>query len=87
MSGVIGGVLPAGNWTKVADGWGYYSVDYGISTGAGGGQYRCYTAPLPFPYSSGSLPNPRVTHRVIGYGSVWLSSPVATSFSLVPVGP
>jgi hypothetical protein len=81
------GRLPAGKWTRVAQGWGYYSVDYGISTGAQGGRYRCYTAPLPFPYSSGSLPNPRVTHRVIGYGSVWLFSPTETSYSLVPVGP
>jgi hypothetical protein len=71
----------------VVDGWGYYSVDYGIRTGAPGGRYRCYTDAVPFPIASGVLPSQRVTLSVTGYGSIYLFSPVATSFSLVPVGP
>jgi hypothetical protein len=69
----------------VVYGWGYFSVDYGISTADPGGRYRAYTAPLPWPLSQGPLPNPRVTHRVLGYGDIWLWSPVATTYWLVPV--
>jgi hypothetical protein len=86
MANSIGGSLSAGQWTKVAWGWGYYAVDYSASIGLPGGSYRCYSAPLPFPISSGSLPQ-RITHRVVGYGDVWLYSPRATYFSLVPVFP
>jgi hypothetical protein len=86
VAGTVAGSLPAGKWTKVTSGWGYFAVDYSARTGAPGGQYRCYTAPAPFPISSGALPQ-RITHRVIGYGDVWLYSPTATSYTLVPVFP
>ena len=45
------------------------------------------TAPVPWPISSGTLPDPGVTHRVIGYGDIWLYSPVDTTYLLVPVFP
>lgn len=80
------GSLRAGEWTKVLWGWGYYAIDYGASISAGGGQYRCYSAPSPWPISSGNLPS-RLTHRVIGYGDVWLYSPVDASYTLNPVFP
>ncbi len=86
-TGIISGSLPANQWTRVLQGWGYYSVDYGIRVNDPGGKYRCYTAPIPWPISEGSLPNPRVTHRVIGYGDVWLFCPVSTTYTLVPVFP
>ena len=85
-TGVVSGHLRAGQWTKVLWGWGYYSVDYGASIDASGGEYRCYTAPLPWPVSSGTLPHV-ITHRVIGYGDCWLYSPVEATYYLVPVFP
>jgi hypothetical protein len=75
------GQLPANKWTKVISGWGWYAVDYGISTAAPGGRYRTYPV-----YSSGSLPR-QVTHQVRVYGDIWLFSPVATSWQANPVGP
>jgi hypothetical protein len=84
---IITGTLAADTWTKVLSAWGYFAVVYGVSTQDPGGSYRCYTAPVPWAIASGPLPEPRVTHRVIGYGDVWLHSPVATSYSLVPVFP
>lgn len=75
------GSLPAGKWTKVIWGWGWYAVQYGISTGAPGGRYRTY----PF-YSNGTLPN-HVTHQVRGYGDIWLFSPVDTQWQANPEGP
>jgi hypothetical protein len=80
------GSLRANQWTKVLWGWGYYSVNYAASTNSTGGQYRGYTAPVPWPISSGSLPN-TITHRVIGYGDVWLFSPVDTTYTLTPTFP
>jgi hypothetical protein len=73
------GPLRARQWTKVLWGWGYYAVRYGISLDVAGGQYRCYASPSPFPISSDFLPN-EVTHRMIGYGDVWLWSPNAGSY-------
>ncbi|MDX6698625.1 MAG: hypothetical protein QOE65_2022 [Solirubrobacteraceae bacterium] len=78
------GSLPANRWTKVLWGWGFYTVRYHASISAQGGQFKCYSAPSPFPIASGPLPN-RITHTVVGYGDVWLLSPVAASYSLVPV--
>jgi hypothetical protein len=86
MATSVSGSLEGGRWTKVAWGWGYYAVDYSASIGVPGGSYRCYSAPSPFPIGSGPLPN-RLTHRVIGYGDVWLYSPMTTWFRLVPVFP
>jgi hypothetical protein len=80
------GPLQAGKWKKVLWGWGKYSIRYGARIGAEGGQYRCYTAPIPWPVSSGSLPD-EITHNVLGYGDVWLYSPVDTNYYLIPVGP
>ncbi|MBX6391794.1 MAG: hypothetical protein IRZ08_22870 [Frankia sp.] len=84
-TGVVTGSLRANSWTRVRSGWGYLSIDYGISTADPGGEYRAYTAPLPFPISSGPLPDSDVTFRVIGYGSLWLWSPVDTRYQLVSV--
>jgi hypothetical protein len=78
VTGSVSGSLRGDRWTRVVFGWGYYSVAYGIRTQDPGGRYRCYTAPLPDPY---------VTHRVIGYGDIWLYSPVDTTYLLVPVFP
>jgi hypothetical protein len=85
-SGPIEGRLQAGIWTRVMSAWGtYLSLNYGVSTGAPGGQYRCYAAPDPFPISSGSLPCASVTFTVIGYGDMWLFSPFNTTYAAVPV--
>lgn len=86
MSSTINGSLRAGQWTKVLWGWGYYAVRYGISLDVSGGEYRCYTVPSPFPISSGHLPN-EVTHRVIGYGDVWLYAPTDAMYFIVPIFP
>jgi hypothetical protein len=67
-------------------GWGYFSVQYSASISANGGQYRGYASPSPFPITSGNLPT-IITHRVIGYGDVWLYSPVDATYVLTPVGP
>ena len=87
VTGVLTGELAADSWTRVLSGWGYFSVEYGISVSVPGGRYRCYTAPLPWPWSSGDLPNPQVTHRVIGYGDVWLHVPAPATYRIVPVFP
>jgi hypothetical protein len=64
------GSLPANKRTRILSGWGWYAVDYSISTGAPGGEYRTY--PI---YSSGTLPNPRITLQVRGYGDLWVFHP------------
>jgi hypothetical protein len=86
LSGSIAGSLQGGKWKKVTWGWGWYSISYGASTSARGSKFRCYTAPIPWPISSGNLPN-QVTLRVIGYGDIWLFSPTTCQYQLVPVGP
>jgi hypothetical protein len=80
------GTLPAKKWVKVVEGWGFYSVRYGASTSDKVGEYRTYTSPIPWPVSSGKLPD-EITHQVRGYGSIWLYSPVDTTYYLNPVGP
>ena len=80
------GSLPANKWTRVVFGGGYYTVRYGASTAAGTGEYRTYSAPSPWPISSGRLPS-EITHRVIIYGDVWLFSPVDTTYFLNPIFP
>jgi hypothetical protein len=69
------GSLPAGKWTQIIYGWGWYAVKYSVSTGAPDGQYRTY--PL---YSSGRLPA-HVTHQVRGFGDIWVYSPTDTWWS------
>jgi hypothetical protein len=56
--GPISGQLPAGQWSSVISDLGlpYYTLYYSIWTDAPGGQYQCWNALLPFPYSSGNLP-------------------------------
>lgn len=85
--GVVSGQILGNRWTRVLSSWGYLSVDYGVSIGIVGGRFRCFTAPVPWPISSGNLPNPHVTHRVVGYGDIWLFSPADTNYTLVPVFP
>jgi hypothetical protein len=80
------GTLTANTWTRVLYGWGKYSVRYAASVSEIGGKYRCYTAPLPMPVSSGDLPT-TVTHMVMGYGDVWLYCPQDATYSLIPLGP
>ena len=75
------GQLRANTWTKVIWGWGWYAVEYAISTGAPAGQYRTYPV-----YSTGHLPK-QVTHQVRVYGDIWLFSPVDTYWQANPVGP
>jgi hypothetical protein len=78
---VPSGSLPAGKWTKVIWGWGWYSVQYAVRTGAPGGQYRVYPV-----YSSGPLPA-QITHQVRVYGDIWLFSPIDTQWGADPIGP
>ena len=52
-TGVVTGSLRAGSWTRVVYGWGYFSVDYGISIADSGGRDRAYTAPIPWPAADG----------------------------------
>lgn len=80
------GSLSAGKWVKVVEGWGFYSVRYGVSIGTVGGEYRTYSSPIPWAISSGKLPN-EITHRVWGYGDIWLYSPVDTTYNLNPIFP
>ena len=82
-SGALNGTLNAGKWKKVLWGWGYYSVRYGISINGPGGKFKCYVV---FPVSSGPLPN-EVTHRVIGYGDVWIWSPRDATYLISPIFP
>ncbi|MBV9173148.1 MAG: hypothetical protein JOZ81_24040 [Chloroflexi bacterium] len=87
----VGGMLSAGDWTKVLWGWGSYSVTYSVSlTASVAGAFRCYTAPVPWPVSTGTIPahgSTELTHEVIGYGDVWLYCPVNTDYILATVGP
>ena len=85
-SGSVTGQLPADRWTKVLWGWGKYSVSYSAWVTTAGGRYRCYTAPLPWPASSGNLPAV-ITHNVVGYGDCWLYSPTPATYVLTPVFP
>jgi hypothetical protein len=90
----VTGSLQAGQWTKVIWTWGLMvtiegqprplSLIYSVRLDRPGGEYRCYTAPLPFPYSSGGLPA-RVTMAVVGYGDMWLYCPQDAGFVVVPV--
>jgi hypothetical protein len=86
------GQLTANRWTKVIWTWGLViggeprpmSLIYSVSVSRPNGQYRCYTTPLPFPYSSGGLPA-RVTMAVVGYGDMWLLCPEDASYQVIPV--
>jgi hypothetical protein len=93
-TGRVTGSLTAGSWKKVIWTWGIVisigdlprpmSLIYSVSVSRPGGQYRCYTAPLPFPYSSGGLPA-RVTMAVIVYGDMWLYCPENATYEVIPV--
>ena len=80
--------LPAGRWTKVLWGWGWYSINYSVTVSAPGCEYRTYAPPLPWPSSSGKLSatgSTRIEHAVRGYGDVWFFSPVNATYTLTPV--
>ena len=85
----VGGALPSGQWLRVVNGWGYFSVEYGLSASVVC-DFRCYSAPVPFPVSSGTVERGSVrviTHRVVGYGDIWLRGHGDGSFALSTVGP
>jgi hypothetical protein len=94
-TGRVTGRLTANRWTKVIWTWGIVisggfplrpmSLIYSVSVSRPGGQYRCYTIPVPVPYSSGGLPA-RVTMSVIVYGDMWLFCPEDASYEVIPVG-
>jgi hypothetical protein len=75
------GELPAGKWTKVISGWGWYELAYSIR--ATGPEVLFRTYPV---YSSGRLPS-RVTHAVRVYGDIWLYSPSPTHWDANPLSP
>lgn len=80
--------LPAGRWTKVLWGWGWYSINYTVRVSAPGCEYRTYAPPFPWPSSSGTLSPAsatRIEHAVRGYGDVWIYSPTNATASLTPV--
>ncbi len=78
----VTGKLKAGESKKVLSGWGKYSTRYGGRTEHAGGRYTCYVAGVKV--SSGALPG-EFTHTVVGYGSCFLYSPVATTYRLTSV--
>ncbi|WP_256105961.1 hypothetical protein [Streptomyces sp. ODS05-4] len=82
MQKVITGNLKAGESKKVLSGWGKYTVRYGARTEQAGGRYTCYANGIKV--SSGALPA-EFSHTVVGYGSCFLSSPVATSYRITSV--
>jgi hypothetical protein len=75
------GNLRANEWTKVASGWGKFSISVRVALSQGTGQYRSYIALWPWPVASGSIPG-TVSHVAYGYGSVWLWSPTGTGYVL-----
>jgi hypothetical protein len=83
------GRLNPGEWTRVLSGWGYYTVDYGVTVTADC-EFRCNIALVPFPWSTGELrPNGvnRITHRVVSYGDVWFLSNTDARYAIYPVYP
>jgi hypothetical protein len=93
-TGSVVGSLNAGRWKKVIWTWGIIissdfparpmGLIYSVRVSRPGGEYRCYTTPLPFPYSSGGLPA-RVTMAVVGYGDMWLYCPEDATYEIIAV--
>lgn len=82
---MIEGTLAAQKWTRVAYGWGKFSIAYSVHLSREvRGKYRCYTTPLPWPISAGPLPD-EVTHHVYGYGDVWLYAEDRADYFMIPV--
>ncbi|MEV7676876.1 hypothetical protein [Streptomyces sp. NPDC088752] len=78
----VTGTLKAGESKKVLSGWGKYSTRYGARTEHAGGRYTCYVSGVKI--SSGALPG-EFTHTVVGYGSCFLYSPVATTYRITSI--
>lgn len=84
--GRISGQLPGGQWCPVVSSISIYSkVNYSVWTAAPGGQYQCWNSLLPFPYSAGNLPQNDLAFIVAGWGTMFLHSPVPTTYTIVPV--
>ena len=83
--GTISGQMPGGGWWPVVYGYGYYSVNYSVSIGVPGGKYQCWIAPVPFPISSGNLPQEDLTFQVVVQGVLSLWSPRPTTYFVTPV--
>jgi hypothetical protein len=83
------GALPGNAWIKVVYGWGYYSVDYGLSASVEC-DYACYVGVLPFAWSTGTIQPGKfatITHKVVVYGDIWLRGRADGDYGLTPIGP
>lgn len=84
-SGGVSGPLPPGIWWPVVSGVGFYSVNYSVWIDGPGGKYHCYIAPVPWPISSGDLPQENLTFQVVGGGNMFLWAPEQATYHVVPV--
>ncbi len=80
------GELTPGKWKRVLWGWGYFNLNYYINlypaSGDAKGRYESFVGGLPFPISSGALPD-FVVHRVVGYGEIKITASQRCAYEVV----